>query len=62
MARGINIKPKAAAESSEQDEVGETDGGGEEGKNAESSSTYVAPPLATPTPLRHLLLWSLSTL
>ena len=49
MARGIKVKPKAAAaESSEQGEVGvdETDGGGGGGgENADSSSSsYVAPP------------------
>lgn len=51
MARGIKVKPKAAAQSSEQDEVsaGENDGVcGEEGENVGlsslSSSSYVAPP------------------
>lgn len=47
MARGTKVKPKAAAQLSEQDEVGasETDGGGEEGENVNSSSSsYVAPP------------------
>ena len=46
MATGIKVKSKAAAQSSEQDEVGEaSDDGGEEGENADSSSlSYVAPP------------------
>ena len=51
MARGIKIKPKAAAQSSEQDDVcsGKSDGVcGEEGENVGlsllSSSSYVAPP------------------
>ena len=48
MARGIKVKPKAAAQSNEQDKVGagERDSGEEEGENADSSSSssYVAPP------------------
>ena len=45
MARGIKVKPKAAAaESSEQGDVETDGGGGERGENVDSSSSYVAPP------------------